>query len=76
MKNIFVLRTVEDANQIKDALTPSANVVILGSSFIGGLNKIIEKFEVLFEIELSFKAAWRSIIFLKCVGKNKIQIFC
>ena len=39
LKNIFVLRTVEDANQIKNALTPSANVVILGSSFIGKRRK-------------------------------------
>ncbi|XP_069679458.1 apoptosis-inducing factor 3 isoform X1 [Periplaneta americana] len=35
LKNVFVLRTVEDANTIASQLSPEKNVVILGASFIG-----------------------------------------
>ncbi|XP_014251477.1 apoptosis-inducing factor 3 isoform X2 [Cimex lectularius] len=35
LKNIFTLRTLNDANEIQKHLNPEANVVIYGSSFIG-----------------------------------------
>lgn len=35
LKNIFVLRTIEDANGIAEQITPETNVIVLGSSFIG-----------------------------------------
>ncbi|KAK6641532.1 hypothetical protein RUM44_013244 [Polyplax serrata] len=35
LKNIFVLRTVDDAKQIFQVLSDTSNVVILGTSFIG-----------------------------------------
>lgn len=38
LKNVFTLRSIDDANNISKSLNSDRNVVIVGGSFIGEFN--------------------------------------